>query len=86
MTLAARGALTGPGTGRTRTISAARAFICDAGRRIAAEAVQMHGGMGVSDELDVSHYYRRLMVLSTLFGNRDHHLARFMEASLRGVI
>jgi alkylation response protein AidB-like acyl-CoA dehydrogenase len=81
MTLAAQRALDAPNPERTRTVSAARAFICDAGRRVAAEAVQMHGGLGVSDELDVSHYYRRLMVLGTLFGNRDFHFARFQEAS-----
>jgi alkylation response protein AidB-like acyl-CoA dehydrogenase len=40
----------------------------------------MHGGIGVSDELDVSHYYRRLMVLGTLFGNRELHFARFSAA------
>jgi alkylation response protein AidB-like acyl-CoA dehydrogenase len=81
MTLAAQRALARPGPARTRMVGAARAFICEAGRRIAAEAVQMHGGIGVSDELDVSHYYRRLMVVGMLFGNRDYHLARFMDAA-----
>jgi alkylation response protein AidB-like acyl-CoA dehydrogenase len=37
----------------------------------------MHGGIGITDEVDVSHYYRRAQVLGTLFGNRDFHLARF---------
>jgi alkylation response protein AidB-like acyl-CoA dehydrogenase len=64
-----------------RVISGARAFACQAGRRVAAEAVQMHGGIGISDELDVSHYYRRLMVIGTLFGNRESHLLRFAAAS-----
>jgi alkylation response protein AidB-like acyl-CoA dehydrogenase len=63
--------------GRARIISGARAFTCGAARYIAAEAVQMHGGIGITDEVDVSHYYRRAQVLGTLFGNRDFHLARF---------
>jgi len=77
---AAQRALEGPVEGRERIISGARAFTCSAARRIAAEAVQMHGGIGISDELDVSHYYRRVMVNGTLFGNRDFHLARFADA------
>jgi alkylation response protein AidB-like acyl-CoA dehydrogenase len=40
----------------------------------------MHGGIGITDELDISHYYRRLMVIGTLFGNRDFHLQRFAAA------
>jgi alkylation response protein AidB-like acyl-CoA dehydrogenase len=80
LTIAAQRALTESQFERTRTISGARAVVCGAARRIAAEAVQMHGGIGVSDELDVSHYYRRLMVLGTLFGNRELHFARFSAA------
>jgi len=72
--------LTAPFATRDRIISGARAYACAAARRIAAEAVQMHGGIGVTDELDVSHYYRRLMVTATLFGNRDFHVARFAAA------
>ena len=77
--LAAQRALSAPVANHERIISGARAFTCQAARRIAAESVQMHGGIGISDELDVSHYYRRLMVSGTLFGNREAHLARFSE-------
>ena len=42
----------------------------------------MHGGLGVTDELDVSHYFRRLMVNAALFGNRDAHFGRFVDAAL----
>lgn len=80
LTLSALRAASEPGVGRTRIISAARAFVCSAARRIAAEAVQLHGGIGITDELDVSHYYRRLLVLGTLFGNREYHFARFAAA------
>jgi len=76
-TLSAQRALMAGEGARARIISGARAFTCGAVRHIAAEAVQMHGGIGITDELDVSHYYRRAQVVSTLFGNRDFHLARF---------
>ncbi len=78
---AAQGALSLEGSERTRLISGARAFIVSAARKIGNEAVQMHGGLGVTDELDVSHYFRRLMVLAALFGNRDRHFAQFVAAS-----
>jgi len=80
LSLAAQQALEKRAAHRDRIISGARAFTCGAARRIAAEAVQMHGGIGITDELDVSHYYRRLMVIGTLFGNRDCHLDRFASA------
>jgi alkylation response protein AidB-like acyl-CoA dehydrogenase len=84
LSLAAQQALDRREPGRDRIISGARAFTCGAARRIASEAVQMHGGIGITDELDVSHYYRRLMVIGTLFGNRDCHLDRFASACSRG--
>lgn len=83
LSLAAQRALISPGVERVRIICGARAFTCGAARRVASEAVQMHGGIGITDELDVSHYYRRLMVIGTLFGNRDFHLQRFAAACER---
>lgn len=77
----AQGALTLEGSERTRLISGARAFIISAARRVGNEAIQMHGGLGVTDELDVSHYFRRLMVLAALFGNRDQQFEQFMAAT-----
>jgi alkylation response protein AidB-like acyl-CoA dehydrogenase len=84
LSLAAQQALDTKDPQRDRIISGARAFTCGAARRIASEAVQMHGGIGITDELDVSHYYRRLMVIGTLFGNRECHLDRFALACPRG--
>jgi alkylation response protein AidB-like acyl-CoA dehydrogenase len=84
LSLAAQQALDRKEPQRDRIISGARAFTCGAARRVASEAVQMHGGIGITDELDVSHYYRRLMVIGTLFGNRDCHLDRFASACWRG--
>ncbi|MBB4642975.1 acyl-CoA dehydrogenase family protein [Rhizorhapis suberifaciens] len=62
---------------RSALASAVKALADDAGRRIGHEAVQMHGGMGVSDELDVSHYMRRLAAIRAELGSADLHRARF---------
>jgi alkylation response protein AidB-like acyl-CoA dehydrogenase len=74
-------AATADATQRARAISGARAYIAGAARRIANDAVQLHGGLGITEELDISHYFRRVMVINALFGNRDEHLARFVEAA-----
>jgi alkylation response protein AidB-like acyl-CoA dehydrogenase len=63
--------------GDSRSISAAKIKIADAARHVSQEAVQLHGGMGMSEELKVSHAFRRLTVLAREFGDADHHLARF---------
>jgi alkylation response protein AidB-like acyl-CoA dehydrogenase len=62
---------------RARAISAAKIKIADAARHVSQEAVQLHGGMGMSEELKVSHSFRRLTVAAQQFGDVDHHLARF---------
>jgi alkylation response protein AidB-like acyl-CoA dehydrogenase len=46
-------------------------------RRLGQEAIQLHGGIGVTDELDVGHYFKRLTAIETLFGNTAFHLQRF---------
>ena len=53
-----------------------------AGRKLGQEAVQLHGGMGVTDEMDVAHYFKRLTTIDTLFGNADYQLERFQELEL----
>ena len=62
---------------RARAVSAARIKIADSARHVSQESVQLHGGMGMSEELKVSHTFRRLTVLMRRFGDADHHLARF---------
>ena len=62
---------------RARAVSAAKIKIADSARHISQEAVQLHGGMGMSEELKVSHSFRRLTVLQRRFGDADEHLARF---------
>lgn len=81
LTAAAQRALLQPAGERARLISGAKAYICNAARQIANEAVQMHGGLGLTEELDVSHYFRRLMVNAALFGGREDHFSRFLAAS-----
>jgi hypothetical protein len=81
LTRAAQRSLDAPPAQRTRAVSGARAYIATAARRVANEAVQMHGGLGITEELDISHYFRRVMVINALFGSRDEHFARFVEAS-----
>ena len=61
---------------RARAISAAKIKVADAARHVSQEAVQLHGGMGMSEELKVSHTFRRLTVLVREYGDADHHLAR----------
>lgn len=70
-------ALSSPARDSEKIIHGARAFICSASRKVANEAVQMHGGIGITDELPISHYFRRLMVNRQLFGNPEQHLENF---------
>jgi alkylation response protein AidB-like acyl-CoA dehydrogenase len=60
---------------RRRDISAAKAFIGKAARFIGQQAVQLHGGMGMTAELIVSHYFKRLTLINATFGDVDHHTA-----------
>jgi pimeloyl-CoA dehydrogenase small subunit len=62
---------------RRRVISAAKIRIADACRHVSQEAVQMHGGMGMSEEMKMSHIFRRLTVIAQQFGDADYHLERF---------
>ena len=62
---------------RARSVSAAKIRIADAARHVSQEAVQLHGGMGMTEELKISHTFRRLTVAAQLFGDADHHLERF---------
>jgi alkylation response protein AidB-like acyl-CoA dehydrogenase len=69
-------------TERRRALSAAKAVIGQAGRFIGQQAIQLHGGMGMTDELKVSHWFKRLTAADLMFGDSDTHLQRF--AALTG--
>ena len=62
---------------RSRLVSAAKIKVADSCRLVSQEAVQMHGGIGMTDELKVSHTFRRLTLLAQQYGDADYHLERF---------
>jgi len=66
---------------RARAVSAAKIKIADNARHISQEAIQLHGGMGMTDEMKVSHSFRRLTMIAQQFGDAEHHLARFARLS-----
>ncbi len=62
---------------RAHAVSAAKIRVADACRQVSQEAIQLHGGMGMTEEMKVSHTFRRLTMIAQQFGDADHHLARF---------
>jgi alkylation response protein AidB-like acyl-CoA dehydrogenase len=77
-TLAAVKVADGDVNERRRTVSAAKARIGQALKYIGQQAVQLHGGMGVTNELPAAHYFKRLSMIEVTLGDTDHHLARFV--------
>jgi alkylation response protein AidB-like acyl-CoA dehydrogenase len=77
--LAAIRAIDGDPAERRRALSAAKVVIGQACRKVAQEAVQIHGGMGMTDELHVSHYFKRLTTIELSLGDTEHHLERFVR-------
>jgi alkylation response protein AidB-like acyl-CoA dehydrogenase len=67
---------------RGRAVSGAKAKVAGLARFVAEQAVQMHGGMGVTDELTIGAYLKRVVALAPLFGSPEHHLRR--HAALSG--
>ncbi len=65
---------------RVKAASAAKAQIGKAGRFVGQQAIQLHGGMGMTDELNIGHYFKRLTMIDALFGNVDYQLKRFAAA------
>jgi alkylation response protein AidB-like acyl-CoA dehydrogenase len=65
---------------RRRALSGGKAYIGQAARFVGQQAVQLHGAMGMVDELNVGHYFKRLTMIDMTFGDADHHLARFSDA------
>lgn len=60
-----------------KAVSAFKVQVGKSGRFVGQNAVQLHGGMGMTDELNIGHYFKRLTMIDTLFGNVDFHLKRF---------
>ena len=62
---------------RKRAASAAKVSIGKAARFVGQQSIQLHGGMGMTDELNVGHYFKRLTMIDILFGDVDFHLKRY---------
>jgi len=67
----------GYGDAARKAISAFKVQVGNSGRFVGQNAVQLHGGMGMTDELSIGHYFKRVTIIDTLFGNVDYHLKRF---------
>ncbi|MBL8485780.1 MAG: acyl-CoA dehydrogenase family protein [Rhodocyclaceae bacterium] len=68
---------------RRKALSAAKVTVGQACRFVGQQAVQLHGGMGMTDELNVSHWFKRLTAIELSFGDTDTHLQRFAALSAR---
>ncbi|HXV01676.1 MAG TPA: acyl-CoA dehydrogenase family protein [Caulobacteraceae bacterium] len=66
---------------RAKAISAAKVQIGRACRFVGQNAIQLHGGMGMTDEMAIGHYFKRATIIEGLFGSVDHHLARYEALS-----
>ena len=64
---------------RRRILSGAKVLIGQAARFVSQQAIQLHGGMGMSDELDISHHAKRLLAFELRFGTTDEHRAVYRE-------
>jgi pimeloyl-CoA dehydrogenase small subunit len=72
-----------PDRQRKLAASGAKVQIGKAGKLISQDAVQIHGGMGMTDELNVGHFFKRVTMIESQFGNTDWHLRRYTELSNR---
>ena len=70
---------------RARAVSGAWAKVIRAARSVTEEAIQMHGGMGVTDELNVGLFLKRVLALEALVGGADHHIRRHAANSARSM-
>ena len=69
---------------RARAVSAAKVTVGRAARFVGQQAVQLHGGMGVTEELAIGHYFKRLTAIQFEFGSTDHHVSRYAQLSTAG--
>ena len=64
-----------------KLINGLRTLVAKNGKHIGDEAIQLHGGMGLTDELDVGHYVKRLMIINLVFGNKDFFQNQFNQVA-----
>ncbi len=72
------------GVARQKALSAAKYTAGYVGALVAEESIQLHGGIGMTWELPLSHYAKRLVLIDHQFGDEDHHLGRFMALAQEG--
>ncbi len=65
---------------KAKAVSAAKSKVGRAMRKVGQESVQLHGGIAVTDELDVGHYFKRVTTIEHMFGNTDFHTMRFSRS------
>ena len=82
MTYMAHIRLSETGDERAKSISAAKVQIGRACRFVGQNAIQLHGGMGMTDEMAIGHYFKRATLIEGEFGSTDHHLRRYERLSL----
>jgi alkylation response protein AidB-like acyl-CoA dehydrogenase len=68
-------------SGQSQLASAVKAKVGEAARFIGEQAIQIHGGMGMTDELSAGHYFKRLSAINILFGDATYHLLKYAKAS-----
>jgi alkylation response protein AidB-like acyl-CoA dehydrogenase len=65
-----------------KAVSAAKSRVGKACKFVGQSAIQIHGGMGMTDELAVGHYFKRATMIENQFGSIDHHLGRYERLSI----
>jgi alkylation response protein AidB-like acyl-CoA dehydrogenase len=68
-------------TAARKALSALKVQVGKGGTFVGQNAVQLHGGMGMTNELNIGHYFKRLTAIETLFGNTDFHLKQYAALS-----
>lgn len=82
----AAGALDLPAAERSAIVSAAKVFVGRAAHRMGQAAIQLHGGMGMTDELIVGHLFKRALAIETQFGSSAYHLQRYRRLRAKGAL
>ena len=67
---------------RAAVASATKSRVSDAARFVGEQGIQLHGGIGMTDEYVIGHYYKRLMVIEKLFGTAEFHIRRYAETTV----
>jgi alkylation response protein AidB-like acyl-CoA dehydrogenase len=81
MTYLLNASLIQEGSGQSQLASAMKAKVGEAARFIGEQSIQIHGGMGMTDELSAGHYFKRLSAINILFGDATYHLLKYAKAS-----